>query len=86
MVNSLAEGHGTVSGWIPVAVVAGSTQPDISARLLFFPSGAVVCITSWATDATEVGVESGVSAFSSPAPNIANGKNPKSLPIAGMVG
>lgn len=69
---------------MPVAV-AGFTEPDVSARLLFCPPG-VVYITSWAADATEVGMESGVSAFSSPVPNIANGKNPKNLPIAGMVG
>lgn len=85
MVNSLAEGHGTVSGLIFVAVTAGFTKPDVSARL-FFPPAVVVYPTSWGPDATEVGVGSGVSAFSSPVPNIANGKNPKSLPIAGMVG
>lgn len=70
---------------MPVAVPAGFTEPGVSARLLFCP-GVVVYFTSWAADATEVGVESGVSAFSSPVPNIANGENPKSLPISGMVG
>lgn len=89
VVNSLTEGHETVPGKIPVTGTAGSTQLDDSARFLLFPPGAVVSTTSRPADATgAIGGYSDLMVFasSSPVPNIANGKNPKNLPIADMVG